>query len=228
MSIKTSLGRVTRKVSPRLLPGEVRRQIVARFPRVPLAAASFQEAGRRKDAAFFEAFYSAPDPYAAMTRELAKYTVLLSACGVGPFDSALELGCSVGVFTAMLAPRCLRLLAIDIAENALAQARVNAARFPHVHFERRSLPEEMPPGQFELIVASDILYYWGRRDLHAFATKLRGMLSPGGRFVCLSWLGPVQAVGSGAEVSTFLRGELPLRHVSGQQVGESILDIFEN
>ena len=220
--------RSVRRIATPIVPDELRRRLVARFPRLPLAPATFEEAGRRGDAAFFEAFYSTPDPYSAVTKEVAKYGVLLDACGPGPFDSALEIGCSVGVFTAMLAPRCNRLLAVDIAENALKQGRLRTERLPQVRFERRRLPAEMPDGSFDLVVASDVLYYWSKPDLERFVKQLGGILAPSGRFVSLSWLGPVRAVGDGAEVSAFLRSELGMRHVEGRRVGESVLDVFEN
>lgn len=223
-----SFKRAVRRASTPLLPDEIRRRLVARFPRLPLSPATFEEAGQRGDAAFFEAFYSRPDPYSAATKELVKYTALLAACGVGPFDNALEIGCSVGVFTAMLAPRCVRLLAIDIAENALKQARSRTTHLPQVRYERRRLPAEMPSGPFDLVIASDVLYYWDEADLRSFTANLRNVLAPGGRFVSLSWLGPVQAVANGEKVSSYLRRTLELRHVRGEQVGESILDVFEN
>jgi hypothetical protein len=37
--------------------------------------------------------------------ELVKYGATLEACGPGPFRAALELGGSIGVFSAQLAPR---------------------------------------------------------------------------------------------------------------------------
>ena len=62
-------------------------------------------------AADFEARYRAdPDPwgYLASEYERKKYAATLAACGPGPFACALELGGSIGVFSAMLAPRCDR------------------------------------------------------------------------------------------------------------------------
>ena len=56
----------------------------------------------------FEAQYRAdPDPwgYRCSAYERAKYDATLSACGPGPFENALELGGSIGVFSARLAPR---------------------------------------------------------------------------------------------------------------------------
>lgn len=216
-------------MAPRILPAELRRRSVLRFPRLPLAARSFAEAGRRGDAAFFESFYAAPDPYRLATseRELAKFDALLEACGEGPFERAFEAGCSVGVFTAKLAPRCGDLLAVDIAENALRQAREHCRGLPQVRLERCTLPRELPAGPFDLAVASDILYYFTDPQLRLFAESLPSLLAPGGRFVHLAWLGPVDAVGSGASVSAFLRDHLALTHVATTKAAKSLIDVFE-
>src|ERR1700760_3939198 len=83
----------------------------------------------------FEARYRAdPDPwgYLASDYERAKYAATLAACGPGPFACALELGGSIGVFSALLAPRCKRLLTVDVAPTAVVRARSRLAEFPHV------------------------------------------------------------------------------------------------
>ena len=57
---------------------------------------------------------TAPTPIRGATRtsdyERHKYAATLAACGAGPFARALELGGSIGVFSALLAPRCERLV----------------------------------------------------------------------------------------------------------------------
>ena len=66
----------------------------------------------------FEARYAAdPDPwdFEGSAYERAKYERTLAALGERRYASAFEAGCSIGVFTAMLADRCDELLAVDIA-----------------------------------------------------------------------------------------------------------------
>ena len=64
---------------------------------------------------FEDKYQAASDPwgYRHSTYEQAKYAATLAACGPGPFESALELGGSIGVFSARLAPRCRRLTTIE-------------------------------------------------------------------------------------------------------------------
>ena len=63
-----------------------------------------------------------PWNYAASPFEAYKRTVLLHACGTRPFGRGLELACAIGETTRMLAPRCLRLLAVDSSATALKEA----------------------------------------------------------------------------------------------------------
>ena len=89
----------------------------------------------------FEARYAAdPDPWDFETSayEHDKYERTLAALGDRRYARAFEAGCSIGVFTAMLAERCDALLAVDIAQAAvdaarerLAAARPRARRAPH-------------------------------------------------------------------------------------------------
>jgi hypothetical protein len=63
-----------------------------------------------------------PWGYATNSYEQAKYRATLDHLPERP-GRTLELGCSVGVFTAMLAPRCAHLVAVDFSPTALERAR---------------------------------------------------------------------------------------------------------
>ena len=81
----------------------------------------------------------------------------------------LELGCSVGVFTAMLAPRCEPLVAVDFSPTALARARERLGDAGNVELLRRRLPEELPDGPFDTGGRLDR----ARRDLETFLLQHR-------------------------------------------------------
>jgi cyclopropane fatty-acyl-phospholipid synthase-like methyltransferase len=140
---------------------------------------------------YFEDLYTAkPDPWGFDTSdyERRKYDATLAAIGEG-HQNALEIGCSIGVFTQRLAPRCRHLLAVDIAETALDAARRRCADLTNVEFRRLQLPDERPEGRFDLVVLSEVGYYWTRPDLDRFLAWLRDALTPGGRFVLVHWTG---------------------------------------
>ena len=96
------------------------------------------------------------------------------------YHRALDVGCSVGAFTARLAPLCEELLAVDVDEWAVAAAKERLASFSHVRVERRTLPEERPEGPFDLIVAAEVLYYWPKDTLLAALRYFEEVLAPDG------------------------------------------------
>ena len=96
------------------------------------------------------------------------------------FDTALEIGCSIGVFTEILGHRCKSLLAVDVAEQALVQARARCAGQPHIAFAKMQIPQHWPAGLFDLFVFSEVLYYLSPADLAETAARTRTALAPGG------------------------------------------------
>ena len=144
---------------------------------------------------YFEELYAAdPDPWRFETSayERAKYDATITALPPGSIATALEVGCSIGVLTERLARRCDRLLAVDVSIAALAQARERLDHADHVTLERRELPEDMPPGRFELIACSEVLYYL---DDDAFASMLDAIelaLAPGGSLLAVHWRHPTE------------------------------------
>ncbi len=114
------------------------------------------------------------------------------------FDDALEVGCSIGVLTARLAPRCRRLLALDVAEAALARARVAC---PEVRFERRRIPQAWPPGRFDLILLSEVLYYLDPDGIRESAKRAAHALQPGGCILMVHYLGETDYPATGDQAA---------------------------
>jgi len=150
----------------------------------------------RRDASippdWFEDLYAREgDPWGFATSpyEAAKYDHTLAALPPGRFSRALEVGCANGVLTERLAERCDALVAVDVSDTALAQARARCARLPHVAIEKRVLPADAPPGGFDLVLISEVAYYWDRADLARMAGWLRGGLVSGGHLLLVHWIG---------------------------------------
>ncbi|MEV5752241.1 SAM-dependent methyltransferase [Actinoallomurus sp. NPDC052308] len=139
----------------------------------------------------FEKVYAASsDPWGFTTRwyEERKYALTLAMLPRPRYADAFEPGCSIGVLTALLAPRCDRLLSCDVASEAVRQARL---RSPGTRVEQRMLPEEWPAGEFDLIVFSELLYYLDRDDLRRVVDLGAGSLKPGGTLLAVHWRHPV-------------------------------------
>ncbi len=106
------------------------------------------------------------------------------------FRRGFDIGCSIGVLTRRLAMRCDQLLAVDIVESALAQARSICADAPHVSFARMRIPNEWPNGRFDLIVISEVLYYLDPSDIRRTAAACRRSLDKKGTIVLVHFLPP--------------------------------------
>lgn len=139
------------------------------------------------DAEGFESLFQRDtDPwnYAGSPFEAFKRRALLRACGPRRFGRGLEIACANGETSRPLATRCLNLLAVDASPTVVKAAR-RRVRAPGLRFEVARLPAETPRGPFDLIVASEILYYLTPSDMVALLDRLVRALAPGGRLVLL-------------------------------------------
>jgi cyclopropane fatty-acyl-phospholipid synthase-like methyltransferase len=145
-----------------------------------------------RDAAHFERLYQAnPDPWGfeTSTYEREKFAHTLLVLGEARFHSGLEVGCSIGVLTRLLADRCERLLGIDLVEAPLTDARARCADLPHVRFERMGVPTAWPKGRFDLIVLSEVLYFLSGDDIKRCADRVWSCALPQVMVVLVNWLG---------------------------------------
>ncbi|HEX2414245.1 MAG TPA: SAM-dependent methyltransferase [Thermoleophilaceae bacterium] len=146
----------------------------------------------RLPASYFDRLYAgARDPwrFESSRYEQDKYAATLAALGPPErrFARAFEAGCSIGVFTRQLAARCDDLLAVDLSPLAVERARERLGGQPHVRVERRALPEELPEGPLDLVVCSEVLYYWTAELLSRAMDDLAGLIAPGGSLVAVHW-----------------------------------------
>jgi SAM-dependent methyltransferase len=142
------------------------------------------------DARYFDRLYTDKDDpwdFATSAYEARKYNDTLAMLEGARFANALEIGCSIGVLTAMLAKRCDRLLAVDISERALAQAIARCADEANVRFDRVTVPREFPEGPFDFVLLSEVGYYWSDDDLASARDRIAGA-APGGTLELVHFL----------------------------------------
>ena len=172
-----------------------------------------------KDA--FEAKYQMQtDPwgFATSTYELARYENTLSVLQSNHYTSAFEPGCSVGVLTSQLAQRCSHVLAWDVAFTAVQQARKRCQRLAGVTIECKDLSVEPPKGPFDLIVFSEIGYYFSAAKLVHLINQLQCLLNPGGEFIAVHWLGhSADHQLHGSDVHAILKAHLNLRSARSEK-----------
>ena len=160
------------------------------------------------DATFFEAMYQQDrDPwnFAGDAYELGRYRSIIAALAHRRYRHAFEPGCSVGVLTEQLASLCDAVEAIDFSPTAVERTRERCAALPNVSVRCTSLPDRMPVVGFDLLVLSEIGYYFTPADLGRLAPALIEPMLPGSTLLAAHWLGgSPDHIMSGDEVHAIL------------------------
>ena len=186
---------------------------------------------RRLDPATFERTYQADeDPWAFSTSpyEAAKYARTVAVLRDRRFARGLELGCSIGVLTEQLADRCDALVALDASPTAVARARGRLAGRGDVALAVAVIPEDLPDGPFDLIVCSEILYYFAARALAELLDALEARLRPGGELLAVHWRPATRTYPlRGDAVHALLQARPALRTLHSERHERYALDLLE-
>lgn len=182
------------------------------------------------DAGYFNAMYEAsPDPWGFTSRwyEARKYAISVAMLPRQRYGEAFEPGCSIGVLTELLAPRCDSLLSCDLAPAAVHAAAERTRHLPHVRVENRVLPRDWPGGRFDLIVGSELLYYFGGPDLDQVIGRITAALRPDGNLLAVHWLHPVtEYPRSGAEVHDALAATRGLARLAEHRERDFLAEVY--
>jgi SAM-dependent methyltransferase len=135
-----------------------------------------------RDAAHFDRIYRrSADPwqFRSSPYERAKYAATMAALPSRRFRAALEIGCSIGELTRLIAKRADGVHGIDIAKAALAEAEKNCAELP----------------------LSEVLYFLSPDDIATTAGRVSQSLTPGGVVMLVNFLGETGDPTSGDEAA---------------------------
>jgi SAM-dependent methyltransferase len=180
--------------------------------------------------AYFQSMYeSDPDPwnFATSPYERRKYALTVDALPREYFRNVFEPGCSIGVLTELLAPRCGRLLASDIVPCALESATARLSTFNNVVVERRAIPEEWPKEQFDLIVLSEIAYYFDAPTLRRIVDKVVESTDAGSNVIGVHWRGETNYPLSGDAAHDVIDENVRLSRVAHYVEEDFVLDLWE-
>jgi SAM-dependent methyltransferase len=179
---------------------------------------------------FERLYHESPDPWGYRTSdyEREKYAATLAALPKSSYGLCLEVGCSIGVFTGLLAARCEHVVAIDFSLGALQHAGRHLQGVRNVDLLRAGFPEETPPGSWDLIVCSEILYYLQEPALQEAVRWIEAQLTYGASVLAVSWRG----VGReepllGDEVHDRLAAQLAIWHTRDARQPGYRLDRFD-
>ena len=176
----------------------------------------------------FENFYRrAVDPwsFASSDYERRRYESILAALTKTTYKRVFEPGCSEGELTAMLAQRAEELIACDISVTAAGRARERCRNLSNVHISVRDIADGAPEGTFDLIIFSELGYYFSEERLTAVIQQLTSQLETGGEFVAVHWLGhSADHVLHGDQVHGVLEQALPWERVDHSRYAGFRLD----
>jgi predicted TPR repeat methyltransferase len=179
---------------------------------------------------YFDAMYAhSSDPWNFETSpyEKRKYGATMAALPRRRYANAFEPGCSIGVLTEMLAPRCERLLSTDIVPSAIRRAAERVKKFPHVRVGWCSISEEWPDDQYDLIVLSEIAYYFEEVNLRDIMSRVAESTLSGAHVVGVHWLGETDYPLSGLRTHEIINETECLERIVHTVDDEYVLDVWE-
>ncbi len=172
----------------------------------------------------FDRIYAgSADPWRYRTSpyERAKYAQTLAVLPARA-ERALEVGCSIGVMTALLAPRCGQLLALDGAAAAVERACAHCTALPQVSVRHARVPDglpDAPDGGWDLMLLSEMLYFLSPTDLRRLGRALVARAAPHATIVLVNWTGETDTPCTGDEAADVFtaacHGFRPTLHLRG-------------
>lgn len=180
--------------------------------------------------AHFEQFFATHDDpwgFRSSWYERRKRDVLLATLPRATYEAGLELGCATGILTARLAERCAHLVAVDFSAEALAAAARELADHDNVTLQTAALPQRWPEGRYDLIVLSEIGYFWNAADLDLAVDRIAQSLTPAGHLIACHWRHPMPENPTGGdEVHGRLRANSRWQSVAVHFEKDFVLEVF--
>jgi cyclopropane fatty-acyl-phospholipid synthase-like methyltransferase len=179
--------------------------------------------------AYFERMYeSDPDPWGFATSwyERRKYALTVASLPLEHYESAFEPGCSIGVLTSLLAPRCEKLLASDLIASVVEDARERLKGFSHVRVELGAIPDYSPSEKFDLVVVSELAYYFDSETLARIVESLTSSMVGHGTLVGVHWRGATDYPLSGDESHEIIGRHPRLRSLVHHEEPQLVLDVW--
>lgn len=172
------------------------------------------------------------DPWRVRTRwyERRRRAVLAASLPRERYVHAVELGCSIGETTSVLADRCDELIAVDGSASAVEAAAERLRDRPNVVVERMRVPQEWPvPADHDtdLVIVSELAYYLAEDEWDAVIDHIVGSLAEGGEVLLCHWTGDSDDFAqSGEAAHARFRERSGLRPVVVHRDEEFVLEVL--
>jgi hypothetical protein len=169
------------------------------------------------------------DPWEFETSEYErrKYALTVASLPRDRYTSGFEPGCSIGVLTEQLADRCGHLLATDFIAPAIQKARSRLSNRTNVTLREGAIPEDWPSDTFDLIVLSEIAYYFDVRDLQHILTLALASSTPGAHLVGVHWRGETNYALTGDKAHEVISACTSLNRIVHHEEKAFVLSVWE-
>lgn len=157
--------------------------------------------------------------------------------GPGNWGTALEIGCSEGIFTMELARRCRHVDAVDLSAVACTRATARCAALKNVTICREDLRGNRSETRYDIILAMCVWEYLQGPGEHAIAARnVISALRPGGLLVLNATRLPAAyestawaraLVAGGLQIVRFLGKQKELKLLWNENAADYNVAIFE-
>ena len=183
---------------------------------------------------YFDRMYEAsPDPWQLQERwyEQRKLAITLALLPLPRYRHAFEPGCSVGVVTERLAGRCDHVTATDLVPAALEatdRRLIQAGCRDGVTLLRRSLDEDWPATDFDLVVLSEVGYYLEAAALREILDRELPRLTNPATVVAAHWRHRVADYPmTGDQTNDVIAATPGLHRIGGYCDDDVVIDVFD-
>lgn len=184
---------------------------------------------RLPDAYFDRMYEAAADPWQLRDRwyERRKFAITVALLPHPRYRHAFEPGCSVGVLTELLAGRCDRVTATDVAPAALEAAR-ERVKGSNVTLLQRSLDDDWPAADFDLVVLSEVGYYLHAATLREILDREVPKLTNPATIVAAHWRHSVADYPmTGDQTNGVIAATPGLHRIGGYRDEDVAIEVFD-
>ncbi len=104
-----------------------------------------------------------------------------------PSDEVLECACGTGLLTAVIAPRCKRLIATDFSVRMLKRAEKKNRKYGNVQFEQGNILQlSYPDNCFDTVVAANVIHLLD--EPYQALRELDRVCRPGGKLIIPTYM----------------------------------------